>query len=100
VLIFVPESDLQGPGYGLRHELYHALEHKYLSDEQRAVVDSCHAELVRRGGPFQSVYGYQRHEFLTTMAEEFEGEHGPDGRAWLRQEHPRLEELLGEATGR
>lgn len=38
--------------------------------------------------------------FLTTMAEQLEGEHGPDGRAWLREHHPHLEGLLSEFTGR
>lgn len=100
ILIFVPESDLAGPGYALRHELYHALERKYLSDDQKAVIDGCRDELVKQGGPFQSVYGYQREEFLTTMAEEFEGEHGPDGPAWLRANHPRVAAFLSEVTGR
>lgn len=100
LMVFVPESDLATGGYGLRHELYHALETKFLTDAERAELDGLHAEAVRKGGPFESVYGYQRAEFLTTMAEEFEGEHGPDGPAWLRENHPRLHRLLTDATGR
>lgn len=100
LMVFVPESDLATGGFGLRHELYHALEAKFLTDGERAELDRLHAQAVRDGGPFESVYGHQRPEFLTTMAEEFEGEHGPDGPGWLREHHPRLERLLRDATGR
>lgn len=100
LMVFVPEADLATGGYGLRHELYHALETKFLTDAERAELDALHDEAVRKGGPFESVYGHQRAEFLTTMAEEFEGEHGPDGPAWLREHHPRLHRLLTDVTGR
>lgn len=100
LMVFVPESDLATGGHGLRHELYHALETKFLTDAERADLDALHAETVRKGGPFQSIYGHQRAEFLTTMAEEFEGEHGADGPAWLRENHPRVYGLLIDATGR
>lgn len=100
LLVFVPEQDLGTGGFGLRHELYHALEAKFLEDGEKAALDRIHAETVRRGGPFQSLYGYQRDEFLTTMAEELEGEHGAEGPAWLAATQPELHRLLSDATGR
>jgi hypothetical protein len=99
--LFVPVEDLWSERQKcVRHELYHVLEDKYMDTRVRLEVDGVHARTVAANGPFARPYGYQRIEFWTTMAEEFEGCNGPDGPAWLREKHPELYEIFARVTGR
>lgn len=99
--LFVPLEDLWSERQKVvRHELYHVLEDKYMDARVRLEVDGVHARTVAANGPFARPYGYQRIEFWTTTAEEFEGCNGRDGPVWLKEKHPELWEIFTRVTGR
>lgn len=97
--VFVPEEDLSSTAArDTKHELYHVLEDAFLSEDTLAAVDALWRRTVRKEGPFSRAYGMQREEFFTTMSEEFEGSHGDEGRRWLSEHHPELEEIFRRVT--
>jgi len=109
--VFIPE-ECTDPGSPLNdngekrglnsvyHEFYHILEQHFLNDEELSTIEEAYQRILNEGGCFESVYGSARQEFLTTMSEEFEVVHGPDGPRWLNNTHGEIYDLLKIATGR
>ncbi|GMU56025.1 MAG: hypothetical protein AMXMBFR33_51710 [Candidatus Xenobia bacterium] len=80
-----------------RHELVHLLEDRYLEPEVLDRLDRIHSDILSQGGLLASSYGVRRKEFLTTMAEEHQGDFGPDGPAWVETAHGEVHGILLDA---
>lgn len=96
--LFVGEELLEPgkPGQAtLRHELLHIFEARYAGAEQKAAIQKSYEESKE----FASIYGSARIEYFTTVGEEFFGEFGADGPQWVKEQHPRIYELLSRLTG-
>ncbi len=80
-----------------RHELVHLLEDRYLEPEVQDKLDRLHSDILSQGGLLPSSYAVARKEFLTTMAEEHQGDFGPDGPAWVETAHAEVHGILLDA---
>ena len=74
----------------LMHEMLHIFEHLYATPEEAQMIDKGYQGATE----FQSLYGVNRDEYLTTVGEEFLGTHGPGGQEWVKREHPPVYNLL------
>ncbi len=80
-----------------RHELVHLLEDRYLEPEVLDRLDRIHSDILSQGGLLPSSYGVKRKELLTTIAEEHQGDFGPDGPAWVETAHGEVHGILLDA---
>lgn len=93
--LFIGEEILeteQGVKAVLMHEMLHVFEHLYANDQETQQIESG----FQGAKEFQSLYGANRDEYLTTVGEEFLATHGPDGPDWVRREHQPVYQLLSK----
>lgn len=91
--LFVGEEIIeteQGVKAVLMHELLHVYEHLYATPEETQEIEKS----FHQASEFQSLYGANRDEYLTTLGEEFLGTHGPDGPEWVKTHHRPVYDLL------
>ncbi|MGE0496035.1 MAG: hypothetical protein AB7S38_42920 [Vulcanimicrobiota bacterium] len=84
----------------VEHEFWHLFESHCATDKELDMLDAAYARTAEAKGPFQSLYGSSRIEFLPTLEEEFSALHGPEGPGWLKQNHPDVYALLQSVTGK
>jgi hypothetical protein len=83
----------------LQHELLHVFEERYATDEELDVIDAAHERARAAKGPYPSLYGAERREFLTTLGEEYLNSRGPEGRAWVQHHYPEVYGILDRLLG-
>jgi hypothetical protein len=96
-VVMINQATLKNQPGMARHELVHLLEERYLEPEVQDKLDRLHSDILTRGGLLPSSYGVRRKEFLTTMAEEHQGDFGPDGPAWVETAHGEVHGILLDA---
>jgi len=95
--LFVGEEILekeQGVKAVLMHEMLHVFEQIYATPEETQQIDASFQQATE----FQSLYGSNRDEYLTTIGEEFLGTHGPEGPEWVKEKHGPVYQLLSKLT--
>ena len=95
--LFIGEEILDtelGVNAVLKHELLHVFEHLLATPEESQHIESSFQQATE----FQSLYGSNRDEYITTLGEEFFGAHGPGGAEWVKEHHPQVFELLSTLT--
>ncbi len=78
-----------------KHELLHVFEHRYANPEELAALKASFDE----ASEFQSLYGSSFFEYLPTVGEEYLSAHGPEGPQWVKDQHPRVHEMLSRLLG-
>lgn len=95
--LFVGEEILEsekGVKAVLMHEMLHVFEHVLATPQQIQQIESS----FQQASEFQSLYGSNRDEYLTTVGEEFLGTHGAEGPEWVKAEHRPVFDLLSKLT--
>jgi hypothetical protein len=97
-MLFVAADDLQEGGAETIQGLTRVLQERYLSGEQNVAIGKRLLAIAPAGGPLAQPSGMNGRLFLPTLAQEF-FTGGDEGRAWVRDNHPEIYQLLEKLGG-